>query len=324
MHQLVDNSLEAVGIDHFDVLHCPHGVAMPEMLESEDIRAVFATRDYKEGRYLVLATRDGMVKKTEFAAYDTVLREAGLIAVKLDGDDELIQLASVLRGENLEDLPGAERHAFHRGDVASPEDVAAAFEAFRPDAVVHLAAETHVDRSIDGPAASGKGTLARRLAARHGIEATSDYDAVRALRRQGIDPDRESVLKDLPPSQPPLHQAYRFQKDAARVGFDWPDLDGVWAKLREEEDELRVAADAGDQDAIEHELGDVLFAWANLARKLGVHPDVALRRANQRFRTRFHHIEASFGHDREALAAADLATLEAAWQEAKARTRDAG
>jgi tetrapyrrole methylase family protein/MazG family protein len=143
-------------------------------------------------------------------------------------------------------------------------------------------------------------------------------------RRQGIDPDRESVLKDLPPSQPPLHQAYRYQKDAARIGFDWPDLDGVWAKLREEEDELREAADAGHQDAIEHELGDVLFAWANLARKLGVHPDVALRRANQRFRTRFHHIEASFGHDREALAAADLDALEAAWQEAKARTRDAG
>jgi len=136
-------------------------------------------------------------------------------------------------------------------------------------------------------------------------------------RRKGLDPDRESVLKDLPPSQPPLHQAYRYQKDAARVGFDWPDLAGVWEKLREEEGELEAAIAAEDPAAIEHELGDVLFAWANLARKLGVHPDVALRRANQRFRKRFRRIEAAYGHDRAALAAASLEELEAAWQAAK-------
>jgi len=140
-------------------------------------------------------------------------------------------------------------------------------------------------------------------------------------RGKGLDPDRESVLKDLPASQPPLHQAYRYQKDAAQVGFDWPDLDGVWAKLREEEAELQEAAAAGDQDAMEHELGDVLFAWANLARKLGVHPDVALRRANARFRGRFHDVEAQFGNDREAMSAAGLDGLEMAWQAAKVRER---
>jgi tetrapyrrole methylase family protein/MazG family protein len=138
-------------------------------------------------------------------------------------------------------------------------------------------------------------------------------------RNRGLDPDRESILKDLPASQPPLHQAYRYQKDAARVGFDWPPLDGVWDKLREEEAELREAAAADDQDALEHELGDVLFAWANLARKLGVHPDVALRKANARFRRRFHHVEALFGNDRQAMQDAGLDGLEDAWQQAKAR-----
>jgi tetrapyrrole methylase family protein/MazG family protein len=143
-------------------------------------------------------------------------------------------------------------------------------------------------------------------------------------RRKGLDPDAESVLKDLPASQPPLHQAYRYQKDAARVGFDWPELEGVWDKLREEEDELRQAAAAGDAEAVEHELGDVLFAWANLARKLGVHPDVALRKANQRFRSRFHHVEAAFDGDADRMKDAGLDALEAAWQDAKREERDAG
>jgi tetrapyrrole methylase family protein / MazG family protein len=143
-------------------------------------------------------------------------------------------------------------------------------------------------------------------------------------RRRGEDPDGESVLKDLPPSQPPLQQAYRYQKDAARVGFDWPDLGGVWAKLREEEAELQAAVAAGDAPGIEHELGDVLFAWANLARKLGVHPDLALRRANLRFRSRFHAVEAAFGGDQDAMRRAGLVALDAAWQAAKEQERRRG
>jgi len=143
-------------------------------------------------------------------------------------------------------------------------------------------------------------------------------------RSRGLDPDLESVLKDLPASQPPLHQAYRYQKDAAGVSFDWPTIDGVWDKLREEEGELREAVANDDHDAMEHELGDVLFAWANLARKLGLHPDVALRKANVRFRGRFHHVEATFSHDRGAMRSAGLEALEDAWQDAKRRERDAG
>lgn len=136
-------------------------------------------------------------------------------------------------------------------------------------------------------------------------------------RARGLDPTRESVLKDLPASTESLHQSYRYQKDAAGVGFDWPDLNGVWAKIDEEIGEVREAAAAGDAAAVEHEVGDLLFAVVNLARKLDVQPDVALRRANGRFRARFHAIEASFGHDRDRLAAASLDALEAAWQEAK-------
>jgi tetrapyrrole methylase family protein/MazG family protein len=189
-----------------------------------------------------------------------------------------------------------------------------------------------LETDLDDVARHGNEKLVRRhphvfgdTAARDVRESQERWNQIKAeeKRRKGLDPDGESILKDLPASQPPLHQAYRYQKDAARVGFDWPDLDGVWAKLREEEAELRAAAAAGDEDAVEHELGDVLFAWANLARKLGVHPDLALRKANHRFRRRFHAVEAAFGGDEKAMKEAGLDALEAAWQQAKRRERDA-
>jgi len=186
---------------------------------------------------------------------------------------------------------------------------------------------------LDEVARHGNEKLVRRhphvfgdTAARDVEESQARWDQIKAeeKRNQGRDPDRESLLKDLPASMPPLHQAYRYQKDAAAVGFDWPDLDGVWAKLREEEGELRAAVATGDAAAVEHELGDVLFAWANLARKLGVQPDVALRKANRRFRARFHQVEAAFGNDPAAMRAAGLDAMEAAWQAAKRNERHAG
>jgi len=142
-------------------------------------------------------------------------------------------------------------------------------------------------------------------------------------RAKGLDPDRESLLKDLPAAAAPLHQAHRYQKDAAQVGFDWPDLEGVREKIREELAELDEAVAGGDAAAVEHEVGDLLFSVANLARKLDVAPDVALRRANARFRSRFQAVEAAFGGDRDRLAAASLAELETAWRAAKAAERGA-
>jgi tetrapyrrole methylase family protein/MazG family protein len=185
---------------------------------------------------------------------------------------------------------------------------------------------------LDEVARHGNEKLVRRhphvfgeTAAEDVAESQERWNQIKAeeKRRKGLDPDAESILKDLPASQPPLHQAYRYQKDAAGVGFDWPELDGVWAKLREEEDELRAATATGDADAVEHELGDVLFAWVNLARRLGVHPDVALRRANRRFRSRFHQVEAAYDGDADAMRDAGLDALELAWQAAKRREHDA-
>jgi MazG family protein len=136
-------------------------------------------------------------------------------------------------------------------------------------------------------------------------------------RARGIDPDDESALKDMPPATAPLHQAYVYQDSAAEVGFDWPDIEGVWAKLHEELDELKEAAIADDPAAVEHELGDLLFSVVNLARRFKIQPDMALRTANRRFRDRFHLVERDFKERDLTLKDAALAEMEISWQKAK-------
>ncbi|MFO7654454.1 MAG: nucleoside triphosphate pyrophosphohydrolase [Candidatus Krumholzibacteriia bacterium] len=143
-------------------------------------------------------------------------------------------------------------------------------------------------------------------------------------RERGVDPARQSLLRELPSSTAPLHQAYAYQNSAADVGFDWPDLAGVWEKLDEEREELLEAAAGGDLAAVTHEVGDLLFAVVNLSRRLGVQPDLALRQANHRFRDRFQQVEAAFGNDPERLRGAPLADLETAWVAAKVRERERG
>jgi len=128
--------------------------------------------------------------------------------------------------------------------------------------------------------------------------------------------EEPTVLKDLPASSSPLRQAHVYQKNAAGVGFDWPDIDGVKAKLLEELDEVEQARAAADPEALRHEVGDLLLAAVNLARRVGVEADDALRLANRRFRRRFRHVERAYP-DHDALRAAPLDELESHWQAAK-------
>lgn len=127
-----------------------------------------------------------------------------------------------------------------------------------------------------------------------------------------------SVMDGIPRALPALVRAANVQKKAARVGFDWPDASGVIDKFREEVAELSAEIGSGDAKRIEHELGDILFTAANMARKLGVEPELALELANQRFIARFRHMEqavAPSGRKLEDLAPAELEQL---WADAKA------
>ena len=135
----------------------------------------------------------------------------------------------------------------------------------------------------------------------------------RAAKQAGMPP---SVLSDVALALPALMRAEKLQKRAARVGFDWPDLDGVLDKITEEAQEVAQATDA---DAQEDEIGDLIFAVTNLARKLGVDPEKALRRTNQKFTSRFQFIEAHARAENIKLQDMTLEEMESLWQAAKTR-----
>jgi nucleoside triphosphate diphosphatase len=129
--------------------------------------------------------------------------------------------------------------------------------------------------------------------------------------------DAPSALDAIAPEADPLLAAFRLQDQAAGVGFDWDDARGALAKLREEIDEVDEALGEGAPDAILEELGDVLFALVNVARKAGVHPQVALGEANRKFYRRFRAVEAAARDRGMPMPGTDLEALDALWEEAK-------
>ncbi len=124
-------------------------------------------------------------------------------------------------------------------------------------------------------------------------------------------------LDDVPLALPALTRSEKLQKRAARVGFDWPNLDGVLEKITEEAQEVAMAAENKHQDAIEDEIGDLIFAVTNLARKLNVDPEKALRRTNNKFTGRFKHIEAMAKSSGRELSEMSLDEMEKFWSDAK-------
>jgi len=127
-----------------------------------------------------------------------------------------------------------------------------------------------------------------------------------------------SVLDGVPTAAPSLMRAERLTEKASRIGFEWPDLASVRAKLHEELGELDQAVASKDRDAIEHELGDVLLALANFGRFVHAPPEDALRMATRRFTTRFQYIEAQLRAEGVPFGEATLEHMERHWQAAKA------
>lgn len=141
---------------------------------------------------------------------------------------------------------------------------------------------------------------------------------------------RPSIVDGLPADLPALHRAFRLQDRAAGVGFDWPDIDGPIQKIEEELQEVRAELSAGpaqpahgppqydEQHArVEGELGDLLFAVVNLCRKSGVHPALALDKANVKFARRFGAVERLAGERGLRVGEASLEQLDAIWDEVK-------
>src|SRR5512133_3406750 len=126
-----------------------------------------------------------------------------------------------------------------------------------------------------------------------------------------------SVLEGVPREMPALARADRLTEKASRIGFDWPDASGAREKVAEELRELDDAIAANDTRAVEHEVGDLLFAVANLSRKLAVPPEEALRGTVARFIARFEHVERELARRGVPHGGATLAEMDELWDEAK-------
>jgi MazG family protein len=155
--------------------------------------------------------------------------------------------------------------------------------------------------------------------------ALARWDAQKAEDRASAASQPTSALAGLPPALPALLRAYKIGKRAAAVGFDWTQAADVLAKIEEEVRELREAVEAAPaaghaatDPRVEEEVGDLLFAIANLSRHLGVEPEAALRKANEKFRARFMAVESRVRASGRTMEALTLDELESEWRRVKA------
>ncbi|NBU84343.1 MAG: nucleoside triphosphate pyrophosphohydrolase [Sphingomonadaceae bacterium] len=240
------------------------------------------------------------------------------------GIDRLLQIMARLRDpesgcpwdleQNFETIaPYTIEEAYEVADAIARQDLAALKDELGDlllQVVFHaqMAAESR-DFSFDDVAHAISDKMERRHPHVFGDAQTLDWEGIKEEERQALgDP---SALAGVALGLPALLRAEKLQKRAARTGFDWPDPKGARAKVIEEIAEIDGATDA---DALEDEMGDLLFAVVNWARKLGIDPEAALRRGNRKFEQRFRQIETMGGADFSALS---LDQKESLWGDAK-------
>jgi tetrapyrrole methylase family protein/MazG family protein len=153
--------------------------------------------------------------------------------------------------------------------------------------------------------------------ARNSEEALASWEDAKEAEK----PETQSVLSDIPRALPALVRAYKLSARAAREGFDWKSADGVLGKLAEEIRELEKARSSSDETSLTEEVGDLLFAAVNLARHLGVDPELALQSTNRKFVERFRFIEAKLEARSRCLSDTSMEEMEALWQEAKSQQK---
>lgn len=149
------------------------------------------------------------------------------------------------------------------------------------------------------------------------VKVDDEEDVKRNWEKIKLKEGNKSVLGGVPKSLPALVKASRIQDKAAGVGFDWDNIDDVFAKVKEEIEELHAEVKAQKHTAIEAEFGDVLFSLINYARFLKVNPEDALERTNKKFIARFQYLERKASESGKSLRNMTLAEMEAYWQEAK-------
>jgi len=128
---------------------------------------------------------------------------------------------------------------------------------------------------------------------------------------------KDSILDEVSSALPPMDRSFKLQKKAAKVGFDWPDTEGVIAKIKEELDEVQSAISNHAGNELEEELGDLLFSVINLCRFFKVEPSAALCRTNSKFVKRFKHVEKKMKETGQEMKKENLEIMDVYWNEAK-------
>ncbi len=151
-----------------------------------------------------------------------------------------------------------------------------------------------------------------------------NWERIKAEERASESDGTVGLLSGIATTLPAIVRAFKLQKRAASVGFDWPFLEAVIEKLHEETEELRVQwqQDKTNKARLKDEIGDILFVVANLARKVGVDPETALIETNRKFERRFAHIENTLAEQNISLEAAGLEQMDKLWDAAKAKERE--
>jgi MazG family protein len=159
-------------------------------------------------------------------------------------------------------------------------------------------------------------------------EVIKNWEAIKAEEKaeklKHRTPEQRSLLEGIPSKLPAIHEAHQISSRAARVGFDWPDIEGIFDKLQEETLELKEVISAGGderrRERLEDEIGDMLFVIVNIARYLKIDSESALKRANRKFKARFRYMEAELANQGKSLEETPLEEMEALWQKAKSQT----
>ena len=151
---------------------------------------------------------------------------------------------------------------------------------------------------------------------------TRNWESIKAAERHDkSQQNAASVLDDVPLSFPALLRAHKLQRRAARVGFDWSDIESIYDKIDEEIGELQDTTRDGNKDEQTAEVGDLLFTCVNLARHIGIDPENALRVANAKFESRFRKIEAWLAEHDRTPTQSTLNEMDALWDRAKAEEK---
>jgi MazG family protein len=198
------------------------------------------------------------------------------------------------------------------------EGTAGALETELGDLLLNLAFQVVLGEEEGAFDAAGVyARLEEKMVRRHphlfGDGERRDWEALKAAERA----EGEGVLSGLARGLDPLTKAHRIQERVAGVGFDWEDYRGAWAKVQEEMEEVREVLAGEDPEALEEELGDLLFAVVNLTRLAGAHATNVLDRANRKFHDRFERLEALARARGIRLEEAGLEVLDGLWEELK-------